>query len=586
MHLIDVDAVLNIEKESETSAETNVLHYFDDDDDDDDRLLMDLRYAILSHRWQGEEIAFRDMKKLTKGKLQNRSGEKVVGTCKVAQDENIKWVWVDSCCIGVDVDVKRDAINSMYRWYRCSQTCYAYLHDVAKDNFPRQALNKSADSEWFFRGWTLQELIAPQVLKFFDQSWNFIGDRSGLAPTLNRITRIPEDLLVQTNGPGVPRTLTETFGVARIMSWAADRGTKRPEDRAYSLVGLFGVELKVDTGLYGIGGRKAFQSLQEALISEYGDQSIFSWSGQPKGNILAESPSDFRDCFDVVPWRPSSWSKSLLRPPFQIGQGSITTRLRLTRCRGSSYIFQAELACCHNKDGSKDQKSIVITLAEVNDVYYRISGDFRSSDEAEEREIVLRCRPIDSSFKFNVNGLLKTIRLGADRWNRKYVHQVRDQIDIQNGQHEAIRYDHVVSSVCHPHYDKRFSIVLGFFGGRISVHVAHDGPSDKVTPDVVHHANCMDRLREEISTDPASRFELVMHYHIPRTIQALKLAYKSESWRGGFVTLDIVKCFGCCMPGWMSVDMVSQHDEKDEKVAKCFGKIKQSYSIVSPLEIM
>ena len=581
MYLINVKAVLDIER-SKTSAETNVLQPVEKDYND--HALMEQRYAILSHRWQGDEISFKDMEKLTNSKLQTCSGRKVVGTCEVAQKENLKWVWIDSCCIGNNVNARGRAINLMYRWYRCSQTCYTYLHDVTKDSFPRKA-NEPANSEWFSRGWTLQELIAPRVLEFFDQSWQPIGNRRDHAATLSKITRVPQILLDQTDGPGASRTLTDTFGVAQIMSWAADRETRMPEDRAYSLVGLFGVSLPA---LYGIGGQEAFQILQDTIIKQYRDQSILSWSGQANGNVLAESPSDFQKCFDVVPWRPSSWPGSPPRPPFQMVQESITTRLRLTRCRGSSYIFQAELACCHSNDDPSDRKPIVINLAEVSNIYYRISGDFRPSDETEEQNVHLWCHPIDSSFKFNIMGLLETIGPEADHWNRSYDHDAidiqngqRDVMHILNGQHKAIRYERLASSAGHLH-DKDFSIILGFFGGRISVHVAHDGPSEKVTPDAVHHANCMDRLREENFNDPASNFELIMHYHIPRTIQALRVVYKSDCWRGGSVALDILKCFGCCMPGWMSVGMVRQHNND---VAECFRKIKQSYFIVSPLEL-
>ena len=47
-----------------------------------------------------------------------------------------------------------EAINSMYQWYRNSKICGVYLEDV-----PQKQL---IDSEWFDRGWTLQELIAPK----------------------------------------------------------------------------------------------------------------------------------------------------------------------------------------------------------------------------------------------------------------------------------------------------------------------------------------------------------------------------------------------------------------------------------------
>lgn len=253
LNWIDVDAVIKIADGPTThrfnflskNSGTNILQFFDDDDSS----LMRLNYAILSHRWCGEEISFEVMNNLTKDKLQNDSGSKLVGSCRVAQDEKIKWLWIDSCCIGADAKERQQAINSMYRWYQYSKICYTYLHDVA-NNFPRKSNSNTELAEWFFRGWTLQELIAPTVLKFFNQRWHEIGDRRSLAFTLAGITHIPEDVL-RGNGPGLPRDLTEQFGVARIMSWAADRETSKPDDRAYSLVGLFGVSLDERYGEIG-----------------------------------------------------------------------------------------------------------------------------------------------------------------------------------------------------------------------------------------------------------------------------------------------------------------------------------------------
>ena len=568
MHLIDVGAVLEIVDGLTADASgTNVLRCFDVYDDSS---LMDLRYAILSHRWHGEEVSFEVMNNLTKVKLQNDSGGKLVGSCKVARNERIEWLWIDSCCIGVDAAERQEAINSMYQWYRCSKTCYTYLHDLA-DDVLRKANGDTKLPEWFSRGWTLQELIAPTVVKFFNQSWQEIGDRRSLASTLNSITRIPEDVL-QANDLGVPRQLTERFGVARVMSWAADRKTSKPEDRAYSLVGLFGVFL--DT-VYGEGENRAFQRLQEALIEEYGDQSIFSWSGQRKtGSVLADSPSDFRNCTDVIKWVPP-WAQS--RRPFQIGHGFVTTRLRLTRCRGSSYIFQAALACCHKGDS----RPITITLAELNDVYYRIFGDFSPSNETKEREVDLWCRPVYPSFTFDISRSQAAITLGGDHWERgltdKALYLTNAQ-HAQHAQHKMIHYGHVASHApSHAGHNKTFAIILGFFINRGSVYVKHDGPSGEVMSDVLHHANCIDRSQREIARDTASEeseVELVMHSHIPRTIQAVEVVYKSKGWYGSSVKLNIVRCVGCCMPGWVSVDRDILHNKKIEE---CFRRIRQSY---------
>ncbi|KIN92723.1 hypothetical protein M404DRAFT_1009409, partial [Pisolithus tinctorius Marx 270] len=136
----------------------------------------------------------------------------------------------------------------MYRWYRNAQVCYAYLNDVDEEVFPvkrdGKKFNKSNGwPEWFVRGWTLQELIAPKQVEFFNKNWVSIGNKRRLALALEDITKIQTDVVM--DGLAGKR-----LSVARIMSWAADRKTTRVEDRAYSLMGLFGVNMPM---LYGEG---------------------------------------------------------------------------------------------------------------------------------------------------------------------------------------------------------------------------------------------------------------------------------------------------------------------------------------------
>jgi hypothetical protein len=61
--------------------------------------------------------------------------------------------------------------------------------------------------------------------------------------------------------------------IATKMSWAAGRKTTREEDCAYSLLGLFNVNMPL---IYG-EGRRAFQRLQKELMQSHNDESIFAW---------------------------------------------------------------------------------------------------------------------------------------------------------------------------------------------------------------------------------------------------------------------------------------------------------------------
>ena len=193
------------------------------------------QYAVLSHRWGADEdeVSYEDL--VSSSDFSSKKGfAKIQGFCKIARKENCRYAWADTCCINQrNVNELNEAINSMYMWYRNSNICIVYLEDVPRRQF--------ADSEWFDHGWTLQELIAPKFVSFFDQQWSLIGTKTGLLTNIAHKTRIPEDVLSHARKHS-------TCSVAQRMSWAANRITTRVEDRAYSLLGLFSLHMPM---LYG-----------------------------------------------------------------------------------------------------------------------------------------------------------------------------------------------------------------------------------------------------------------------------------------------------------------------------------------------
>lgn len=74
------------------------------------------------------------------------------------------------------------------------------------------------------------------------------------------------------------------------MSWASGRQTERIEDRAYSIMGIFGVNM---TMVYG-EGPKAFRRLQEKISKHSNDLTIFAWNPeeneQSACGLFAPSP--------------------------------------------------------------------------------------------------------------------------------------------------------------------------------------------------------------------------------------------------------------------------------------------------------
>jgi hypothetical protein len=176
---------------------------------------------------------------------------KIRGCCKAAAADGFEYVWIDTCCIDKTSSSElSEAINSMYKWYQEAEVCYVYLADV----FPDISTSSFAKSRWFTRGWTLQELIAPSSVIFFDAHWRDIGTKASLVKPIAEITGIHIDAL--SNGR------VSRFSVAQRMSWASRRETTREEDIAYCLLGIFSINMPL---LYG-EGQKAFLRLQEEIM--------------------------------------------------------------------------------------------------------------------------------------------------------------------------------------------------------------------------------------------------------------------------------------------------------------------------------
>lgn len=147
-------------------------------------------YAIPSHTWGKEEVAYRDF---GTEEAKSRAGwHKIKQTCETALAEGIQYAWVDTCCIDKSSSAElTEAINSMFPWYACSKVCYAFLEDCDGE------LNEKrlASSRWISRGWTLQELIAPKSVIFFNHHWDRVGNRSDLSEILCKTTGIPRTIL-------------------------------------------------------------------------------------------------------------------------------------------------------------------------------------------------------------------------------------------------------------------------------------------------------------------------------------------------------------------------------------------------------
>jgi hypothetical protein len=218
-------------------------------------------YAILSHTWEDDqEVTFQDLMDRT-GKSKN--GFNKIRFCgQQAELHGLQYFWVDTCCIDKSKKgEEQKAINSMFRFYRNATRCYVYLSDVSATK--RKASDRLAEStwelafrasRWFTRGWTLQELLAPRLVEFFSREGKRLGDNCSLKQQIHEITGVPKLALQGTR-------LSQFSDKVRF-SWIQYRQTKVEEDKAYSLLGIFGVEMPLR---YGEGFTNAFKRLEKEI---------------------------------------------------------------------------------------------------------------------------------------------------------------------------------------------------------------------------------------------------------------------------------------------------------------------------------
>ncbi|KAH7009072.1 P-loop containing nucleoside triphosphate hydrolase protein [Microdochium trichocladiopsis] len=241
-------------------------------------------YAILSHTWGADEVVYTDIK------ARPSEWQQKVGYCKIqfcadqAKRHGLQHFWVDTCCIDKSDGIElQTAINSMFRWYRDAKRCYVYLSDVSYPSTSSQPPGVGSweaafrGSRWFTRGWTLQELIAPQTVEFYSKEGVFLGDKRSLEAVIRDVTGIPARAL-----RGTPLS---DFTTSEREAWARNRETKYEEDMAYSLLGIFGVHMPL---IYGEGREQAQRRLREEVQrsvqgTHHNKFSIsFSLSGVPE----------------------------------------------------------------------------------------------------------------------------------------------------------------------------------------------------------------------------------------------------------------------------------------------------------------
>lgn len=332
------------------------------------------KYAILSHTWGDEETSLQEwtnQKKIKKyraergenvddallellglSSAENRSGfRKIINFCEQVKKTPMRYAWTDTCCIDKSSSAElSEAINSMYRWYEKSEACFVYLSDVPPGDDYEGEHSAFRRSRWFTRGWTLQELLAPRDIHFMDSNWNTLFSYSRFENVYpdHSVMRLIEDVTGISIGFLLKERDSPKPTVAQKMAWAANRQTTRLEDRAYSLLGLFGVNMPL---LYGEGS-KAFSRLQQEILNQLEDRSLLCWGFSlplvdDRGGLFAPSPDNFLGCEKVTSRSRIFGVRGILedqnirqsRFPSHMTNRGLQTQMVF--CRGESYRGKA-----------------------------------------------------------------------------------------------------------------------------------------------------------------------------------------------------------------------------------------------------
>lgn len=285
-------------------------------------------YAILSHTWLEDypEVTYKDRVKEKRWNVITSKGDpgyrKLFWFCKTVYEEaRMEFAWMDTICINKDSTSElEESIRSMYRWYESSKICFSYLADT-------DSLEDMERDRWFTRGWTLQELLAPERMKFYNRDWMPLSihtnDKSSveIISIIEKVTNIDGPSIASFR-PGIGR------GVAHKMAWAATRRTTKAEDRSYCLMGIFGVSFSI---AYGEGQERAFLRLIEAILTTFPNcYDIFNFAGDPidsnihTSNIIPSSPECYSKhnhdlgLYNLFPRQPLTLTHIGLRIPLLI----------------------------------------------------------------------------------------------------------------------------------------------------------------------------------------------------------------------------------------------------------------------------
>ena len=251
------------------------------------------KWIMFSHTWEGKEPTLKDVNLVDSvWKLDDSPlNEKLRQFCTTAS-KDYRWAWSDTCCIDKDTSaILSQSLIAMYSWYEKAAETVVYLADVLSSaELDDLALT---NSRWMTRAWTLQELLASKVVRFYNRDWKlYLNDTHA---NHKESPAIKQEL---AKAMGVdPDTITsfqpEDLGVREKLRLASTRNATVEEDIAYSLIGIFSSNIAPRYGL----GSKALGELLENIVARTGDVTVIAWTGKslPYNSALPDSLAVYRE---------------------------------------------------------------------------------------------------------------------------------------------------------------------------------------------------------------------------------------------------------------------------------------------------
>lgn len=233
-------------------------------------------YVMFSHKWEEtcNEPSFQDVlgKSVYHDLERSPTNEKLRKFCEIVRETGYRWAWSDTCCIDrTNSFMLNKAIVSMYRWYKESALTLALLSSIV----PPSKRGDLRDSIWMTRAWTLQELLAPRAIRFYDSEWKlYLNDPHHdhrVSPIINAELAAAVSVTSKTISAFHPGDL----GVREKLRLASTRSSTKEEDIAYSLFGIFASDLQPNYG----EGKDALGRLLEEIVHRSGDITVLAWTG-------------------------------------------------------------------------------------------------------------------------------------------------------------------------------------------------------------------------------------------------------------------------------------------------------------------